>query len=128
MFDKTRKSFMSGARGTYRVRDSSLDPGPTNSTINNNNASNGISNHNVRANSNTTFKFSRAMLSNKTKKLNITVIFLDDSQHTFEIEVRMRKSWYDMTLMRKDVNYASFYRNQRKEKFYWIKYFNTWNL
>lgn len=91
MFDKSRKSFISGARGTYRVRDSSLDITPSTASNNNSNVGNGISSAGPPPVTGTSFASSTYRIarnrSTKGKKLSVTVIFLDDSQHTFEVEV-----------------------------------------
>lgn len=89
MFEKSRKSFISGARGTYRVRDSSLDATPSSTTNNNLNAISNAAGPPTTSKasiSSSTYRISRSR-SSRAKRLSITVIFLDDSQHTFEVEV-----------------------------------------
>ena len=65
MFEKSRKSIAAVTRGgTYRVRDSSLGP------------------------ESATNLSRRTHRNGRPKYLSVTVVFLDDSQHTFEFEVR----------------------------------------
>ncbi|OXA56784.1 Tyrosine-protein phosphatase 1 [Folsomia candida] len=94
MFEKSRKSFISGARGTYRVRDSSLDATPSSTTNNNLNAISNAAGPPTTSKasiSSSTYRISRSR-SSRAKRLSITVIFLDDSQHTFEVEKSARGS------------------------------------
>lgn len=102
MFEKSRRSFISGARGTYRVRDiASVDISAaaaasatsSSSTCGNNNNIN-VSNGNgisaavgPSASSGSTFRQYTGKIGRSGKKLSITVVFLDDTQHTFEVEV-----------------------------------------
>jgi len=118
MFDKSRRSFISGARGTYRVRDSSIDATPPQANPTTNNNTNNIGSTNCPPVLNINPPTSTLSLSSSTyskyysrgrnksaqppptpntnntntgkgKKLFVTVIFLDDTQHTFELEVSL---------------------------------------
>jgi len=65
MFEKSKRSLVAATRGgTYRVHDSSVPTGASTGTFSANRTS-------------------------RPKYLSITVIFLDDSQFTFEVEVRV---------------------------------------
>lgn len=107
MFEKSRRSFISGARGTYRVRDSSVDISATaaaaaasatssSSTCGNNNNIN-VGNNGIStvvgpvSSSGSTIRQYTGKIGRSTKKLNVTVVFLDDTQHTFEVEVISKK-------------------------------------
>lgn len=104
MFEKSRRSFISGARGTYRVRDSSVDISATaaasatssSSTCGNNNNIN-VGNNGIStvvgpvSSTGSTIRQYTGKIGRSTKKLNVTVVFLDDTQHTFEVEVIPKK-------------------------------------
>lgn len=107
MFEKSRRSFISGARGTYRVRDSSVDISATaaaaasatssSSTCGNNNNVN-VGNGNgispvvgPTSSSGSTFRHYTGKIGRAGKKLSVNVVFLDDTQHTFEVEVITEK-------------------------------------
>ena len=86
MFEKSKSSLVGAATsrrgvGTYRTAwDSSRDDGEQEQQAGTSSQRHGETIKN--------FRLTSGGASNTVKSLAITVIFLDDSQHTFEVEVR----------------------------------------